>query len=129
MKQILLAVFALFLVGTGAHAASILEACEADITTYCSNVEPGHGRISACLYAHEDKVSDACDAATTEVSDVIDIFFSRLREISIACGDDVQKHCSGVEVGGGRMISCLRAEASITEQCKSVIDTIEHAEN
>ncbi len=45
-------------------AQSIFESCAKDLEVYCSQVTPGDGRISACIYAHEDKVSDECDAAT-----------------------------------------------------------------
>lgn len=107
-----------------ASAASLLEACETDIATYCAKVEPGNGRISACLYAHEDKVSDACDAATAEMSDVMDMFFSRMREMHIACGADVAEHCGGVAVGGGRIMACLR-EAKVSDACSSVLQSID----
>ena len=45
-------------------AQSIFESCAKDLETYCGAVTPGNGRTYACIYAHEDKVSDECDAAT-----------------------------------------------------------------
>jgi len=33
------------------------EGCKKEIETYCKGVTPGEGRILACLYAYEDKLS------------------------------------------------------------------------
>ena len=38
-------------------------ACETDIQTLCAGVQPGGGRIIACLKEHKDKVSDGCRQA------------------------------------------------------------------
>ena len=43
------------------HAArSVIQACEADLEEFCSEVTPGEGKILACLWAYEDQVSAAC---------------------------------------------------------------------
>ena len=34
--------------------------CQAEIETYCKAITPGEARILACLYAHEDKLSERC---------------------------------------------------------------------
>ena len=105
-----------------ANAASLLEACEADIATHCADVTPGDGRLSACLYAYEDKLSPKCDQASGELSDVMDQFFERVREVAIACGEDVQKHCSDVEIGEGRMMKCLAAKQSdLAPECTTAL--------
>jgi hypothetical protein len=38
-------------------------ACETDIQTLCPSVQPGGGRIIACLKEHKEKVSDGCKKA------------------------------------------------------------------
>lgn len=112
-----------------AQADSVLQACEADIATHCARVEPGHGRLTACLYAHEDKLSETCDAATAEMGDVLDLFFSRVREIGIACGEDVQTHCDGVSIGGGRVMACLREnQAKVSQACGDVLTSMPQPE-
>ncbi len=42
----------------GARAAA--EACKGDIEKLCPNVQPGEGRIMACLKEHKSEVSKDC---------------------------------------------------------------------
>ncbi len=100
-------------------AQSIFEACAKDLETYCAAVTPGNGRTLACIYAHEDKVSDECDAATENAASLLDWFFETMRYVYDRCADDVQKHCAGTEFGGGRIFSCLNEKSSeLTDACK-----------
>ena len=109
-------------VGNGRLAAqSIFESCAKDLETYCGAVTPGDGRTLACIYAHEDKVSDKCDAATENGAALLDWFFETVRYVYDRCADDVQKHCAGTEFGGGRIISCLIENSSeLTGACREV---------
>jgi hypothetical protein len=43
-------------------------ACATDIQTLCSGVQPGGGRILACLKEHKDKVSDGCKKAVQKAT-------------------------------------------------------------
>ena len=45
------------------RGGAVREACKADIATHCAGLEPGGGRIRACLKANRDKLSDGCKAA------------------------------------------------------------------
>ena len=36
------------------------DACSRDAANFCPGVEPGEGRIAACLNQHKDKLTDAC---------------------------------------------------------------------
>ena len=109
-----------------AAVADILGACEADIASYCAEVEPGDGRIAACLYAYEDKLSEPCDAAMADTADVIDLFFDRLRYVKQQCGEDIRTLCSEVELGQGRLFTCLAEKRSeISAGCGELIDNIE----
>jgi D-serine deaminase-like pyridoxal phosphate-dependent protein len=38
-------------------------ACQADVQKLCATVQPGGGRIVACLKEHKEEVSDACKQA------------------------------------------------------------------
>jgi hypothetical protein len=45
-----------------AQQRDAMKACEADVKTYCANVERGEGRIAKCLKENESKVSAECKA-------------------------------------------------------------------
>lgn len=42
-------------------------ACDPDIQKLCPTVQPGGGRILACLKQHKDQVSDGCKQAVVRV--------------------------------------------------------------
>src|SRR5262249_49690865 len=41
----------------------VKEGCKAELESHCKDVTPGDGRLLACLYAFEDKLSPRCDYA------------------------------------------------------------------
>jgi hypothetical protein len=43
-------------------------ACKSDIQALCPSVQPGGGRILACLKEHKDKVSDPCKVAVVKAT-------------------------------------------------------------
>jgi hypothetical protein len=43
--------------------AALHAACDADIQKLCPGIQPGGGRILACLKQNKDAVSDACKQA------------------------------------------------------------------
>lgn len=45
--------------GSGPRA-QIRAACKADVDAHCRGVEPGEGRIRACLRANREKLSQPC---------------------------------------------------------------------
>ncbi len=52
-----------------AAALAVLRAgCSADAQRFCANVEPGGGRIIACLKANKDSLSDQCKQAAAKVA-------------------------------------------------------------
>jgi len=103
-------------------AQSIFESCETDLKAYCSQVTPGDGRIVACLYAHEDTLSESCDAATEDHANLLDWFFESVRYVMDQCANDIQKHCADVAFGGGRIFSCLIEKTSLlTDGCKALV--------
>jgi hypothetical protein len=70
--------------------------CRADAAELCSDVEPGGGRIAACLYSRIDDLSPRCHRA---MRDGI-----ALR----SCSDDYYRYCEDVPLGEGRVARCLR---------------------
>lgn len=45
------------------QTAALRAACEADVRSICSGVQPGGGRLIQCLKANPDKVSPPCKDA------------------------------------------------------------------
>ena len=118
---------ALALVGSNvpSNAQDVLAACAPDVKKYCSNVTVGNGRLLACLYGHEDKISDSCDAAVAETADQLDWFLSNLRVALEKCAPDINKHCANVEAGQGRIYACLKLKTTeIGNECKAVVEEV-----
>ena len=122
-----LAVSALILLNASSavRAQDVLKACEADIKTYCSQVKLGDGRLLACIYAHEDKLTAKCDLAIADAADQLDWFLSSVREAIAICAPDIEKHCADVAAGQGRIYACLRIKKDeIGDDCRVVVDKV-----
>ena len=46
-----------------AGARAVLRACKPDIAAFCSEVDPGQGRIKACMKQHFRELSPPCKKA------------------------------------------------------------------
>jgi Cysteine rich repeat len=44
----------------GPGAQAVLRACKPDIARFCSQVQPGQGRIKACMKEHLQELSEPC---------------------------------------------------------------------
>jgi len=95
-------------------------ACSDDLKKYCSTVTPGEGRLILCMQAHEDKVSEKCDFALFEASRKIDRALDRIDRAADICWGDIEKHCSNIPEGGGRILQCLAGQkTSLTPACQT----------
>jgi hypothetical protein len=47
----------------GQGARAVLQACKPDIAHFCSQVQPGQGRIKACMKEHIHELSEPCKEA------------------------------------------------------------------
>lgn len=86
---------------------SMAKGCEEELTSYCSNVTPGEGRILACMYAHEDKISGKCEFALYDAAAQLERFIGALTYLANECDEDLDTHCAAVEMGEGRLAQCL----------------------
>jgi len=48
------------------HGVDVVTECAADARQYCKGIEPGDGRIGACMAGHFEKLSGACVKALAE---------------------------------------------------------------
>lgn len=127
MIAISMVVGALLVTGGHAQAAETLvdtlkKACNKELTTFCKGVPAGEGRILACLYAFEDKVSDKCIYALYDASLELEKAIAALKYTANACKDDLEKFCANVKPGQGRALACLDKNAKdVSQGCKDAL--------
>jgi hypothetical protein len=122
---------------TAQQKAAIRAACRSDFMSHCSGVQPGGAEALQCLKRNEAQLSATCRsavaaigggagaaaapsgapaaAAAPAVAPLGPMPMLRPREalaIVQICGVEVRSLCAGVPFGGGRIISCLAANAS-----------------
>ena len=107
--------------------AKLKKDCAKDVDKFCKGVTPGEGRIADCLSSREDQLSPTCKTSwlTTEAR-----ISKKWDQTELAfrtnCGGDVQKFCSDVPSGGGRIFDCLsQHEDGLSNSCKNLQTKIE----
>ena len=107
---------------------TVTNGCKKELDSYCSTVTPGRGRIAACLFAHNDKLSEQC-AGAFEVGLVqLHMILSTVSYVVEQCSDDLDKHCEGVVIGGGRLQQCLSENRDKLEQkCQTAFSEAEES--
>jgi hypothetical protein len=101
---------------------SVTKGCEKEIKTYCKDVTPGEGRVLACLYAHEDKLSGQCEYALYDAAAQLERVLNALSYAANECRDDLTKFCSDIKPGGGRLMQCIdKNDAKISKRCKQAL--------
>ena len=106
-------------------AQGVLEACEPELLEYCGEIEPGHGRVLSCLYANETRISETCGEAFVDIADIIDGLFFTIGSTLAICAADLEKHCTGTQFGGGRLISCLsEVQTDLEPECGSIVSEL-----
>jgi hypothetical protein len=134
MKKVtvLLSILTLVILGTSAAVAdedpieNAIEACTPEIESYCSQVTPGEGRLLACFYAHEDKLSGRCNWVLYESAAQLEQFAVAITHLARQCRDDLVKFCAEVEMGEGRVASCLlKHQAEVSKGCSQAIVDVE----
>ena len=104
---------------------NVMAACAPEIDAYCSQVTPGEGRLLACFYAFEDKLSGRCEYALYQGAAELEQFASAVTHVAVECQDDLIKYCAQVEVGEGRVGTCLLAhQEEVSEACSQAIDDV-----
>lgn len=96
-----------------------MEGCKKEIDTYCKTVVPGEGRVLACLYAYEDKLSGRCVYSLYEASNQLERAVTALRYVANECKGDISSLCADTRPGEGRIIKCLeKNDAKVSSRCK-----------
>ena len=107
-----------------AKATDKLEtACRTELETYCLKVVPGNKRGLACIYAHSDKLSHPCEMALYEAAGELQNAMTNLEAFARSCHEDMEKFCSSVEPGKGRILACLADNhQEVSERCNEFLD-------
>jgi hypothetical protein len=96
-----------------------MEGCKKELDMYCKSVTPGEGRILACLYAFEDKLSGRCVYALYDAANQLERAVMALRYLANECKGDVSSLCADTVPGEGRILKCLeKNEAKVSSRCK-----------
>ncbi len=104
---------------------NVRQACSKDAQTFCSRVTPGNGRLVACFYAHEDKISPGCDMAILEAGDKLAWFVDEVRTAVTSCAADIRETCRGMTPGEGRIFQCLRDnQGELSQGCRRVVNRV-----
>ena len=102
-----------------------VQACQKEIDTYCKNVAPGEGRLYACLYAYEDKLSGRCEYALYDVVAQLERAVNALGYVANECRDDLKALCSSIEPGEGRLFDCLeKNEKKVSPRCRQAVKDV-----
>ena len=90
--------------------AELMVQCRRDAADLCSEVEPGGGRVAACLYSRLNDLSPPCHRAMRD-------------GIAIrACGGEYQRYCSDIPIGYGKVSRCLRQFSdSVGPRCSEAL--------
>ena len=130
-RVVLLAVVAMFFVSVSSFWAvdnvveTVAKGCEKELTSYCKDVTPGEGRVLACLYAHSDKLTGQCEYALYDAAVQLERFVAALSYIANECDADLEKYCSEVAVGEGRLLNCLDKNAEkISARCTQALKDV-----
>jgi hypothetical protein len=132
---------------TEQQKAAVRASCRSDFMSHCASVQPGGAEALQCLKRNEAQLSAACRSAVAAigggagaaagpsgapaataapaVTPIGPMPMLRPRDalaIVQICGVEVRSFCAGVPFGGGRVITCLAANASrLSPGCYSAL--------
>jgi Cysteine rich repeat len=86
----------------------VAQGCKNELETYCKNVTRGEGRVLACLYAYQDKLSGQCEYALYDGAVRLERAINALTYLASECREDIATHCKDVQAGEGRILQCLK---------------------
>ena len=117
--------------GGAAYAAEqrlveiVADGCKTEIDTYCKGVKPGEGRILACLYANQEKLSNRCEYALYDAASQLQQAITAINYLASECRDDLKTFCSDVKPGEGRLIDCIsKNKEKVSSRCKQAIKDV-----
>ena len=105
--------------------SAVMKACKTEIDSYCKNVTLGEGRLLACFYAHEDKLSGECSFTLYKAASALEQLAAAFTYVAQSCELDIKTFCSNVQPGEGRIVGCLNKHSKdISTQCNKALDEV-----
>eukprot|EP00878_Enallax_costatus_P020866 GHUV01022075.1.p1 GENE.GHUV01022075.1~~GHUV01022075.1.p1 ORF type:complete len:715 (+),score=210.45 GHUV01022075.1:1362-3506(+) len=90
------------------HNDVILAAqCRNDVEKFCKNVQPGDGRVHACLREHRKEISDGCRREEMILEQQEAEHIELRPNLLKACSNERQTFCGNVQPGSARVFRCL----------------------
>ena len=106
-------------------ADQVKEGCKAELEGFCKDVTPGEGRLLACFYAFENKLSSRCEYALYDASVQLERAVAAFQHGVNECHADLQKHCKDVEPGEGRIMDCMQKHKDkLSKRCRQGLKDI-----
>ena len=94
-------------------SAAVTGACLSDAKALCAGVQPGGGKIRACLKTHLKDLSEGCQTVVLKAVN------------AKACAADVKQFCADTKPGEGRLEACIKAHvADVSDACKVAMANI-----
>ena len=111
MLKNICAIGAILFLSATSTVAAVPKECAADVKAQCGGVQPGAGRIRACISLHLKDLTPTCQTILV-----------RAAAIGKACRGDVRQICADVKPGGGRIEACIRSHLTeFGSPCKDVM--------
>jgi hypothetical protein len=102
---------ALWLSGSVAMAQQPDKPCAGDIKKLCAGIQPGEGRVKACIKSHLTDLSQTCEDSVLTVA-----------VTGKVCKADLANLCAGVVPGTGRVRACIKSHmAEVSDVCKDAM--------
>ena len=133
MKRMMIFFVALAILPLGITSATagqslvetVANGCKVELEKYCSQVTPGQGRVLACLYAHEDKLSAKCEYALYDAAVQLERAVAALSYVANECDADLEKYCGSIAPGEGRLLECIeKHDKQVSGRCKQAIKDV-----
>jgi len=106
-------------VAQSGRPTALADSCKLEIESYCRKVTPGEGRLAACLYANEYRLSGRCEYALFDAANELERAVANLSYVVNECRVDIANYCSRTESGEGRLMACLdRNRQKLSARCK-----------
>jgi Golgi apparatus protein 1 len=103
----------------------LAEACRMDVEEFCDTVEPGEGRVHACLRDNRDKISEACAAEELKLEKIESESTELQPKLSKLCSEERSVFCKNVKPGKGRVFKCLQeniAKPDFSTSCRGEVE-------